>query len=186
MELRGGAEGGGLSRVFQSKCKNANVPATCKVYLRGRSAQTIVCAATPREKMQTEVRISPCHSILMLGKPNLAVTLYRQEPDRVATTVPMPFAFFPKKREREEGRKRERERKGERERERIRERVREGRGRKGGRGRRGGGEREREREREMDLLNCMCFHNETEVEDHTLSPCHSILTPGKPIPELTL
>ena len=40
----------------------------------------------------------------------------------------------------------------------------------------------------MDLLNCMCYHTEIEAADQTwyLTQNHSILTPGQPVPALTL
>ena len=70
-------------------CWLLNVPATCGVYLRDRSAQTILHAATLRQKLQIQLSISPSHNILTLGQPVLALTLHRQAHGRVATGVPI-------------------------------------------------------------------------------------------------
>ena len=59
------------------------------VYLRDGSAQTIMRAATLRQKLQIQLSISPSHSILTLGRPVPALTLSRQAADRVATGVPI-------------------------------------------------------------------------------------------------
>ena len=59
------------------------------VYLRERPAQTIVRAATLRQNLQIKLATSPSHSILTLGRPIPALTLYRQAPGRAATRVPM-------------------------------------------------------------------------------------------------
>ena len=40
-----------------------NVQATCKVYLRDTSAQTNVCAATLRQKLQIKLAFSSRHSM---------------------------------------------------------------------------------------------------------------------------
>ena len=46
------------------------------VYLRGvRDAQTVLSAATLRQKLQIKVSISPSHSILTPGQPVPALTL---------------------------------------------------------------------------------------------------------------
>ena len=34
--------------------------------------------------------------------------------------------------------------------------------------------------------NCICCHTEVELADQTISPSHSILTPGQPVPPPTL
>ena len=60
-----------------------------RVYLRDGSAQTILRAATLRQKLQIKLSISPSHSILTPGRPVPALTLWRQAPGRVATGVPM-------------------------------------------------------------------------------------------------
>ena len=59
------------------------------VYLRDGSAQTILHAATLRQKLQIKVSISASHSLLIPGQPVPVLTLYRQAPDRVATGVPI-------------------------------------------------------------------------------------------------
>ena len=46
-----------------------------EVYLKDRSAQTIVYAATPRQKLQTKLSISPSYNILTPGQPVPALTL---------------------------------------------------------------------------------------------------------------
>ena len=60
-----------------------------RVYLRDESAQTILRAATLRQKLQIKLSISPSHSILTPGRPVPALTLLRQAPGRVATGVPI-------------------------------------------------------------------------------------------------
>ena len=57
------------------------------VYLRDGPENTIVGAAIPREKLQIKVATSPIHSILTPGPPLLALTLQRQAPSMVNTTV---------------------------------------------------------------------------------------------------
>ena len=59
------------------------------VYLRGWSAQTILCAATLRWKLQINLSTSPSQSILTPGWPVPALTLWCQAPGRVATGVPI-------------------------------------------------------------------------------------------------
>ena len=44
-------------------------PSNTPVNVRDGSAQTVVCAATLRQKLQIQLAISPSHSILMLGHP---------------------------------------------------------------------------------------------------------------------
>ena len=56
------------------------------VYLKDGSAQTIVCAATLRYKLQIKLSTSHSHSILTPGRPAPALTLC-QAPGRVATGV---------------------------------------------------------------------------------------------------
>ena len=58
------------------------------MYLRDESAQTILHAATLRQKLQIKLSTSPSHSIVTLGQPVPALTLYCQAPGRVATGVP--------------------------------------------------------------------------------------------------
>ena len=58
-----------------------------RVYLRDGSAQTIIRAATLRQKLQIKLSISPSHSILTPGQPVPALTLWRQAPGRVASEV---------------------------------------------------------------------------------------------------
>ena len=58
------------------------------VYLRDRSAQTILSAATLRQKLQIQLPTSPSHSILTPGRPVAALTLQCQASGRVATGVP--------------------------------------------------------------------------------------------------
>ena len=60
-----------------------------RVYLRDGSAQTILRAATLRQKLQIQLSISPSHSILTPGQPIPALTLKCQAPGRVATGVPI-------------------------------------------------------------------------------------------------
>ena len=48
-----------------------------RVYLRDGSAQTILRAATLRQKLQIQLSISPSHSILTPGRPVPALTLER-------------------------------------------------------------------------------------------------------------
>ena len=59
------------------------------VYLRDRTAQTVVCAATLRQKLQIKLAILPNHSILTPGQPVPGLTLYRQALDRITTGVPI-------------------------------------------------------------------------------------------------
>ena len=51
------------------------------VYLRDGSAQTIICAATLRQKLKITLSILPSHSIQTRGQPFAALTLKRQAPD---------------------------------------------------------------------------------------------------------
>ena len=67
----------------------AQRPSNMLVYLRDGSAQTILRAATLRQKLQIQLSTSPSQSILTPGRPVPALTLERQEPGRVATGVPM-------------------------------------------------------------------------------------------------
>ena len=60
-----------------------------QVYLRDGSAQTVLRAATLRQKLQIQLSISPGHSILTLDQPVPALILYRQAPGRVAPGVPV-------------------------------------------------------------------------------------------------
>ena len=50
-------------------------PSNMRVYLRDRSAQTILRAATLRQKLQIKLSISPSHSILTPSQPVPALTL---------------------------------------------------------------------------------------------------------------
>ena len=50
-------------------------PSNMLLYLRDRSAQTILPAATLRRKSQIKLSTSPSHSILTLGQPVPALTL---------------------------------------------------------------------------------------------------------------
>ena len=59
------------------------------VYLGDQSAQTIVRAATLRQKLQVTLSTFPSHSIPTPGRPVPALTLKRQVPGTVATGVPM-------------------------------------------------------------------------------------------------
>ena len=59
------------------------------VNFRDRSLQSIVLAATLRQKLHIKLAISPRHSILTLDQPVLALTPKRQAPGRVATGVPI-------------------------------------------------------------------------------------------------
>ena len=59
------------------------------VYLRDGSAQTILRAATLRQKLQIKLSTLPSHSILTPGRPVPVLTLWRQAPGRVATGVPI-------------------------------------------------------------------------------------------------
>ena len=59
------------------------------VCLKDGSPQTIVRAATLRQKLQFQLCSSPSHSILTPGRPVPALTLERQAPGRVATGGPM-------------------------------------------------------------------------------------------------
>ena len=52
-----------------------NIPATCSMYLRDRSIETVVHAATLRQKSRVKLAMSPTHSILTSGQPVLALTL---------------------------------------------------------------------------------------------------------------
>ena len=54
-----------------------------RAYLRDGSAQTILCTATLRQKLQTKLSISSSYSILTPGQPVPALTLQRQAPGRV-------------------------------------------------------------------------------------------------------
>ena len=65
-----------------------NVPVTCKVRLKDRPTQMIVCTATLRQELHIKLAISCSHSTLRLGQPVLALTLKCQEPDRVASGKP--------------------------------------------------------------------------------------------------
>ena len=65
---------------------DADRPNNMLVYLRDGSAQTIVCAATPRQKLQAKLSF-PNHSILASGQPIPALNLYRQAPGRGAPGV---------------------------------------------------------------------------------------------------
>ena len=67
----------------------ASRPSNRLVYLRDGYAQTILRAATLRQKLQIELYTSPSHSILTPGRPVQALTLERQAPGRVATGVPI-------------------------------------------------------------------------------------------------
>ena len=62
-----GGGGGGGGGVFVVVCWLLNIPANMQVYLRDGSAQTILCAATLRQKLQIQLSASPSHSILTLG-----------------------------------------------------------------------------------------------------------------------
>ena len=53
----------------------AQRPSNMRVYLRDGSAQTIVRAATLRQKLQIQLSTSPSHSILTPGRPVPALTL---------------------------------------------------------------------------------------------------------------
>ena len=55
------------------------------LYLRDRSALTIVRAATLRQKLRIKLSTSPSHNILTPDRPVPVLTLYRQAPGRVAT-----------------------------------------------------------------------------------------------------
>ena len=59
------------------------------VYLKDGSAQTILHAATLRQKLQIKLSNLPNHSILTPGQPVPALTLWCQVPGRVATGVPI-------------------------------------------------------------------------------------------------
>ena len=59
------------------------------MYLRDRSAQTILHAATLRKKLQIKLSSTPSHSILTLGQPVPALTLQCQAPGRVTTGLPV-------------------------------------------------------------------------------------------------
>ena len=59
------------------------------VYLRDGSAQTVLRAATLRQKLQIRLSTSPSHSIPTPGQPVPAMTLRRQAPGWVATGVPI-------------------------------------------------------------------------------------------------
>ena len=63
-------QSGGLS----VGCLLAQHPSNLLVYIRDASAQTFKRAATPRQKMQVKLAISPGHSILAQGQPVLART----------------------------------------------------------------------------------------------------------------
>ena len=65
-----------------------NLSALCKVHLMG-PAQTVLCAATLRPKLQTQLAISPNHSIQTLCQPVLVVAQYCQEAGRAVTWVPI-------------------------------------------------------------------------------------------------
>ena len=58
------------------------------VYLRDGFAQTILRAATLRQKLQIQLSIPPSHSTLTPYRPVPVLTLQRQAPGRVATGVP--------------------------------------------------------------------------------------------------
>ena len=60
-----------------------------QVYLRDGSPQTILRAATLRQKLQIQLSTSPSHSILTPHRPVSALTLYHQGPGRVPTGVPI-------------------------------------------------------------------------------------------------
>ena len=57
------------------------------VYLRDGIAWTTINAATLKLKPQIRLGLSPSQSTLTTGQPVLSMTLKRQTPDRVATTV---------------------------------------------------------------------------------------------------
>ena len=59
------------------------------VCLKDGSAQTSLCAATLRQKLQVELSTSPCYSILTPGQQVPALTLLRQAPGRVVNGVPI-------------------------------------------------------------------------------------------------
>ena len=59
------------------------------MHLRDRSAQTICTCCPLRQKLQIKLSTSPTHRIQTPGQPVPALTLYHQEPGRVATEVPM-------------------------------------------------------------------------------------------------
>ena len=57
------------SGLHQNCLLVAQRPSNMRVYLRDRSAQTILRAATLRQKLQTKLSIPPSHSILTPGQP---------------------------------------------------------------------------------------------------------------------
>ena len=59
------------------------------VYLKGRSAQTILRAATLRQKLHIKFSAASSHSKLTPGQPVPSLTPQRQAPDRMATGVPI-------------------------------------------------------------------------------------------------
>ena len=64
-------------------------PSNILEYFRDGSAQTILHAVTLRKKLQIKLSTSPSHSLLTLGQPVPALTLYRQPPDRLAAGMPV-------------------------------------------------------------------------------------------------
>ena len=67
----------------------AYCPSNMLVYLRDRSAQTSLHAATLRQKLHIKLSTSPSHRILTLGQPIPTQTLKCQVPGRVTTGVLM-------------------------------------------------------------------------------------------------
>ena len=51
-----------FARLFASRLPN--FPATCKAWLRDRSAYTVLCATTPKYKLKTKFAIAPSHGKL--------------------------------------------------------------------------------------------------------------------------
>ena len=71
-----------VNERMSSHCSNCCFAIVCcltsqqhRVYLRDGSAQTILRAATLRQKLKTKLSISPSHSILTPGQPVPALTL---------------------------------------------------------------------------------------------------------------
>ena len=71
--------------MCKQACASALHPSSMLVYLRDRSAQTSLCAATLRQKLQIRSSTSPSHNILTLGQSVPSLTLQHQAPCRVAT-----------------------------------------------------------------------------------------------------
>ena len=67
----------------------AKHPSNTLAYLKDRSAQTVVLAATLRQRLKIKLSISPSHRKLISGEPDPALTVQQQTPDRVATGVPI-------------------------------------------------------------------------------------------------